>query len=105
LEVLYRYLVDDFMFNYVQGLKPNDFTTKTVGASKSRKGKREHLNDEETRRMKKEPEKYFGSKGKIPLIRHWKKQRLETLINEESLLQAKHLRDEVTNWTPRMAMV
>ena len=39
LEELYRYLVDDFVFDYVQGLKPGDFTTKTVEASKSRKGK------------------------------------------------------------------
>ena len=72
------------MFDHVQGLKPNDFTTKTVESSKSRKGKRMNLNDEETRRMMKEPEKYFGSKIETTLIRHMKKQRLETLNNEES---------------------
>jgi CRISPR-associated protein Cas1 len=30
LEELYRYLVDDFAFDYIQGLKPGDFGTKEV---------------------------------------------------------------------------
>jgi len=51
-----------------------------------------------------ELEKYFDSKIEIPLIRHGKKQRLETLINEEALLLAKYLRDEITNWIPRVAL-
>jgi CRISPR/Cas system-associated endonuclease Cas1 len=48
LEELYRYLVDDFMFDYVQELNPGDFTTKTMEASKRCKGKREYLNDDKT---------------------------------------------------------
>jgi len=32
----------------------------------------------------------------IPLIRHGKRQKIETLINEEALLFAKFLRDEKT---------
>jgi CRISPR-associated protein Cas1 len=28
LEELYRYLIDDFVVDYVQGLKPSDFTSK-----------------------------------------------------------------------------
>ncbi|MFC1803375.1 CRISPR-associated endonuclease Cas1, partial [Thermoproteota archaeon] len=40
LEELYRYLVDDFVIDYVQGLKLSDFKTKVVEASKNRKGKR-----------------------------------------------------------------
>jgi len=28
MEELYRYIVDDFAFDYIQGLKPSDFSTK-----------------------------------------------------------------------------
>jgi hypothetical protein len=41
----------------------------------------------------------------IPLIRHGKRQRLETLINEEALLLAKYFRDEIDYWIPRMAKI
>ena len=44
---------------------------------------------------------FFESKVEIPLIRHGKKQRIETLINEEALLLAKFLRSERENWVPR----
>lgn len=49
-----------------------------------------------------ELESYFESRVEIPLIRHGKRQMLETLINEEALLLAKHLRDKNCNWTPRI---
>ncbi len=49
LEELYRYLIDDFAFDYIQGLKPGDFMVKDVQASRSRKGKRDYLNDTKTR--------------------------------------------------------
>lgn len=55
--------------------------------------------------MMKERDNYFVSKVEIPLIRHGNRQRLETLINEEALLFAKYLRDEITNWTPRISSV
>jgi CRISPR-associated protein Cas1 len=103
LEELYRYLVDDFMFDYVQGLKPSDFTTKTVEASKNRKGKREYLNDAKTKYMMRELNDYFDTKIKLPLIRFGKRQRIETLINEEALLLAKYIRKESEDWIPRTA--
>ena len=53
----------------------------------------------------KELQVYFESKIEIPLIRHGNKQKLETLINEESLILANYLRDDITNWTPRIASV
>jgi len=56
-----------------------------------------------TREMMKQLQGFFDSKVEIPLIRHGKRQRLETLINEEVLLLAKYLRDERKTWTPRIA--
>jgi len=86
LQDLYRYLVDDFVIGFCQGLGKRDFTVKGESVSRKRKGKREYLNDTETKRMIKELENYFESKVEIPLIRHGKRQRIETLINEEALL-------------------
>jgi hypothetical protein len=71
--------------------------------SRKRKGKREYLNDAETRRMMRELERFFESRVEIPLIRHGNKQRIETLINEEALLLAKYLRDEQNIWAPRIS--
>ena len=51
--------------------------------------------------MMKELERFFESKVEIPLIRHGKKQKIETLINEEALLLAKFIRDEKKEWIPR----
>lgn len=76
---------------------------KSESVSPKRKGKREYLNDAETRLMIKELNDYFESKVNISLMRYGNKQKIETLINEESLLLGKYLRDEITNWTPRVA--
>jgi len=100
---LYRYLIDDFVVQFCQGLKERDFMVKSESSSRKRKGKREYLNDAKTKRMMKELERYFESKVEIPLMRQGKKQRLETLINEEALLLAKYLRNEKKTWLPRVA--
>ena len=76
---------------------------KSEAVSRKRIGKREYLNDAETRRMMRELNGYFESKVDIPLIRHGKRQRIETLINEEALLLAKYLRDEKKTWMPRIS--
>jgi CRISPR-associated protein Cas1 len=100
LEELYRYLIDDFAFDYVQGLKPSDFTTKEVQV-RSRKGRREYLSDSKTREMMRDLNDYFDTKIELPRIRSGKRQRIETLINEETLLLAKYIRNESKTWTPR----
>jgi hypothetical protein len=46
---------------------------------------------------------YFKSKVEVPRIKHGKRQTIETLINEEALLFAKFLRDEIEAWIPRIA--
>jgi len=102
---LYRYLVDDFVIGFCQGLWKRDFTVKSEAVSKKRMGKREYLNDSETRRMMKELQEYFESKVEIPLMRHGKRQRIGTLINEEALLLAKYLRDERRSWIPRIIVM
>ena len=85
-----------------QGLKERDFSVKSESVSQKMKGKREYLNNSETRRMMKELEGYFESKVEISLIRHGNKQRIETLINEEALLLTKYLKGETQTWIPRV---
>jgi hypothetical protein len=45
--------------------------------------------------MMRELKDYFEKKIEVPLIRYGKKQRIETLINEEALLLAKYIRNEI----------
>ena len=44
----------------------------------------------------------FEKKVEIPRIKHGNKQTIDTLINEEAYLFAKFLRNERTNWNPRL---
>jgi len=101
MQELYRYSVDDFVIGFCQDLRTRDFNVNSESVSRKRKGKREYLNDAETERIIKELEKYFESIVDIPPIRHGKRQRIETLINEEVLLLAKYLRSERNTWIPR----
>jgi len=83
-------MVDDFVIQFCQNLKKKDFSVKNEAVSRKRRGKREYLNNAETRRMMKQLQDHFEFKVDIPLIRRGKRQRIETLINEEALLLAKY---------------
>ena len=100
---LYRYLVDDFVIRYCRELKKKDFITKSEDFSTNRKGKREYLDEIQTRDLVKGLNQYFQSKVAIPRIRMGVKQEIETLINEEALRLAMFLRQERQTWKPRIA--
>jgi len=57
-------------------------------------GKREYLNDNDSKKFMHGLNRLFDSEVHIPRIRYGKKQTFETLINEEALLLAKFLRNE-----------
>jgi CRISPR-associated protein Cas1 len=99
---LYRFLVDDFLIEYSQGLKPRDFVVKTE-TTRGKKGKRIYLNDTKTRKLTDDIHKLFVKKVMLPRIRtKGTMQEVETVIYEESLLLAKYLRGERPSWTPRL---
>ena len=100
---LYRYQVDNFLVDYARNLAPRDFVIKSEDYSKKRKGKRQYLNEELTNKLIKKLNAYFESTVEIPRIKVGKRQKLETLIDEEALLLAKYLRDERKSWVPRIA--
>lgn len=102
---LYRYLIDDFVIQYCQGLAKRDFKFKTEKASGHKKGKREYLSDVETKDFSKKLNDYFETFVGIPRIRVGNRQTIETLISEEVLLLAKFLRAELEKWIPRVAFV
>jgi CRISPR-associated protein Cas1 len=99
---LYRYIIDDFLVQYCQNLDKKDFVVKTENQSRKKKGKREYLNDPKTSDFMRKLNGYFESKVEIPRIKHGDRQTIETLINEESLLFAKYLRNEQRIWIPRI---
>lgn len=100
---LYRYLVDDSVIQYCRQLNKKDFIVKSESVSRKRKGKREYLNGFKTREMMKQLYGLFESRVEVPRIRVGKRQTIETLISEETLLLAKFLRSERKTWTPRIA--
>jgi CRISPR/Cas system-associated endonuclease Cas1 len=85
-------------------LGKKDFVVKTENQSRTRKGKREYLNETKTRDFMNSLEGFFETTIDIPRIKVGNKQTLETLINEEALLFAKFLRKENKDWTPRIGI-
>jgi len=79
---------------YCQRLKAKDFTVTAESLSRKRVGEREYLNDVLTKDLKRVLNHYFEKVIEIPRIRAGKKQTIETLINEETLMIAQFLRAE-----------
>jgi len=98
---IYRAYVDDFVVDYLQNVKRRDFITKTEISNKRRRGKREYLSDSETKEFMQGLNNFFESMIEVKRIRNGEHQTIETLINEECLLFAKYLRDEIKIWNPR----
>jgi hypothetical protein len=69
--------------------------------SARKKGKREYLNDVETKEIAARLNAYFEEFVEIPRIKVGKRQTIETLINEEALLFARNLRKELRCWKPK----
>jgi len=98
----YRCLIDDFVIQYCQSLKRKDFGMKHEDYSSNRKGEREYLNKGLAKDMMNKLNFFFESTIQIPRVKHGNKQTVETLINEETMLFARYLRDEKPNWHPRI---
>jgi CRISPR/Cas system-associated endonuclease Cas1 len=99
---LCRYLIDDFVIQYCRKPDRKDFTVKSEDFSTKRKGKREYLNDSETRDFVKGLNQCFQSKVELLRIRMGNQQEIETLVNEEALQMAMFLRNEKQSWKPRI---
>ena len=102
---LYRYLTDNVVIQYCQRLAKRDFTFKTERVSAQKRGKREYLNDAETRGFMARLNQYFEILVEIPRIKVGKRQTVETLISEEAFLLAMYLRNEWKDWTPRIPTI
>jgi CRISPR-associated protein Cas1 len=99
---LYRYLIDDFIIQFCLKLKKQDFTIESAEFSNKRRSKREYLNSVLTSVFMRDLNHYFQTKVDIPRMRRGSMQEIETLISEEALLFAKHLRRERKEWIPRL---
>jgi ribosomal protein L28 len=85
-------------------LVAKDFALKDEIFSSNRKGKRQYLNETKTRRMIDRLNVYFQTRVSTPRIRMDQKQEIETVINEEAMLLSMYLRNEKTDWIPRIAI-
>jgi CRISPR-associated protein Cas1 len=101
---IYRSLIDNFIIEFSETLKPKDFILKTEWFSVDRLGKRQVLNREKTKELTERLNDYFERKVEIPRIKHGNKQTIETLINEEAMLLGKYLRSEIPQWKPRITI-
>jgi CRISPR-associated protein Cas1 len=99
----YRYLIDDFIIQYCMSLKKKDFALKREDYSSNRKGERQYLNKALAKDMMTRLNSFFESTVEVPRIKHGNRQTVETLINEETLMLARYLRNEESSWVPRIA--
>lgn len=99
---LYRYLIDNYLIQNYRGISKNRFVTKKESMMRKKVGKREYLNDADSKKLMRRLNMFLECEVEIPRIRHGKKQTLETLINEEAYLLAKFLRKERKDWNPRI---
>jgi len=102
---LYRYLIDDFLVEFLGAIGERDFIMKDERTTRKRRDKREYLNNSKTGELVKGLDELFGKRVDVPRIKHGFRQTLETLINEEALLLAKYLRNEIKLWIPRIAQI
>jgi hypothetical protein len=95
-------LIDDFVIQYCQKIAEKDFIIKAEAQLRNKRGQREYLNDMKTKDFMDQLNAFFGSFIEIPRIKIGVRQTIDTLINEEALLFAKYLRDEIPTWSPRI---
>ncbi|MEM2249818.1 MAG: CRISPR-associated endonuclease Cas1 [Candidatus Bathyarchaeia archaeon] len=99
---IYRYLIDNYVLDFLQNVSLNDFIAKKDWFSGGRLGKRYVLNEEKTEKFVNGLEAYFEIKVSVPRVRHGESQTIETLINEEATLLALFLRGDRKTWKPRL---
>lgn len=77
---------------------------KKENIGRKKQGKREYLNNWQTRDLMKKMNLCFYQVVNVPRMTVGKKQSVETLIIEEALLFAKYLRREINKWKPRIVV-
>jgi CRISPR-associated protein Cas1 len=99
---LYRYLIDDYLIERCRKLRKKDFVAVTDFMMRLKMGKRIHLVEYEADKLAEGLNLFFDRFVEVPRVRHGKRQTVDTLISEETLLLAKFLRRERDTWVPRL---
>jgi predicted membrane-bound dolichyl-phosphate-mannose-protein mannosyltransferase len=73
--------------------------------AKNKMGYRQFLDDLKTDELMEGINKLFISTVNIPSMRYGEKQTIETLINQETQILAKYLRNERKTWIPRIPYI
>ena len=82
--------------------RKKDFSLNQEDFSSKKKGKREYLSKPLAKDLMKKLDSFFESKVEVPRVKHGKRQEIESMLNEEAMLPAKYLRNEKTQWIPRI---
>jgi len=100
---LYRYLIDNFLLERRMKFHKKDFVLKTDTTIKLKQyNKRIVLRDYKTNGLTEDLFTFFDRMVDVPRIKHGNRQRINTLISEEALLFAKFMRNEISEWKPRI---
>ena len=102
---LYRYLIDDYLIERCKKMHKSDFVVITDFMMRLKMGKQIHLCEFKTDELAEGLNGLFNKMVEIPRIKHGNKQSIDTLINEEALLFAKYLRNEIIVWNPRLVVI
>ena len=89
--------LQQFLKSAIEGKGKTVFISGEAGA-----GKREFLNDYDSKGLMFNLNNYFETMVEIPRMHAGKRQTFETLITEEAFLLAKYLRNERKDWNPRI---
>ena len=99
---LYRFLVDDCLIKWGQGLRKKDFVLKSEYVTKTKVVNRIYLDNLKAEELAEVVNSMFLRVVEIPKLRNGEKQTISTLIQEEAQLLAKYLRNERKTWIPRI---
>jgi CRISP-associated protein Cas1 len=99
---VYRYLVDDFLIERAKKFHKKDFVLVTDFMMHLKMGKKIHLKEYETDSLAEDLNTLFDRMVDVERIKVGKRQTIDTLICEETLLFAKYLRNEKKDWIPRI---
>jgi CRISPR-associated endonuclease Cas1 len=102
---LYRCIIDDFLIDYSRELKKRDFEKHYEKGRYKKKALRIYLDHPNTRDLINRLNRIFESEVDVPRRQRGKRQRLESLFNEEASLLAGYLRGEKSKWIPRVVIL
>jgi len=105
-EELFRYLIEDFLLERRMKFHKKDFVLKTDTTIRLKQyNKRIVLHDYATNGLTEDLFLFFERMVNVKRVCHGNRQSIDTLISEESKELARYLRNEISEWQPRIHLL